>query len=85
MRHGPCNNAASSALGTLIIISVLLCSAGEYAGFDKEAPTSRDGGKPEVVRRLKAMHGYDTVVMIGAPVYSLTDQNGYSTLAFVLY
>ena len=40
--------------------------AGDYAGFDTTAPTSRDGGKPEVVRRLKAARGYETVVMIGA-------------------
>ena len=39
--------------------------AGCYAGFDREAPTSRDGGKPEVIRRLKAAHGYPTIVMIG--------------------
>jgi len=43
----------------------LLCSAGAYAGFDEAAPTSRDGGKPEVVRRLKEDKGLRSVVMIG--------------------
>lgn len=38
---------------------------GAYAGFDASAPTSRDGGKAEVVRRLMADKGYGTVVMVG--------------------
>ena len=42
-----------------------LLSDGSYAGFDRDAPTSRDGGKPEVIRRLKAAHGYERVVMVG--------------------
>ncbi len=40
-------------------------SAGRYAGFDTSAPTSRDGGKPEVVRRLKAERGLAPIAMIG--------------------
>jgi phosphoserine phosphatase len=40
-------------------------ATGAYAGFDAAAPTSRDGGKAEVVRRLKAAHGYEHVVMVG--------------------
>ena len=39
--------------------------AGAYAGFDKSAPTSRDGGKAEVVRALVAAHGYAPVVVVG--------------------
>ena len=42
-----------------------MCSDGCYSGFDASAPTSRDGGKPEVVRRLKAAHGYTRIVMVG--------------------
>jgi len=38
---------------------------GTFAGFDKDEPTSRDGGKPAVVKLLKEAHGYSTVVMIG--------------------
>ena len=39
--------------------------AGAYAGFDAAAPTSRDGGKAEVMRLLKAAHGYAPLVMVG--------------------
>lgn len=45
----------------------LLFSAedGSFAGFDDQEPTSRDGGKPAVVKLLKEAHGYKTVVMVG--------------------
>lgn len=38
---------------------------GEYAGFDTDEPTSRDGGKAVVIRQIKADHGYNPVVMVG--------------------
>ena len=44
--------------------TILFDEAGAYAGFDTAAPTSRDGGKPEVLRALKA-RGFDPIVMIG--------------------
>ncbi|XP_077996207.1 phosphoserine phosphatase-like [Glandiceps talaboti] len=38
---------------------------GDYAGFDEDQPTSREGGKPEVTGLLKKKHGYKKLVMIG--------------------
>ena len=38
---------------------------GEFAGFDENEPTSRDGGKGEVIKILKEKHGYSNVVLIG--------------------
>jgi hypothetical protein len=38
---------------------------GEYVSFDRDVPTSRDGGKAEVMRLLKAQHGTSPIVMIG--------------------
>jgi len=38
---------------------------GAYRGFDESAPTSRDGGKAEVVRALVAARGYAPVVVVG--------------------
>lgn len=38
---------------------------GEYAGFDETQPTSRSGGKAEVIRILKEKYGYKNLVMIG--------------------
>ena len=45
--------------------TILFKPDGSYAGFDRDAPTSRDGGKAEVVRRLKGAHGYRVVAMVG--------------------
>lgn len=38
---------------------------GDYFGFDSKEYTSRDGGKPTVIQRLKDIHDYKTVIMIG--------------------
>ncbi len=45
--------------------TILFDSKGEYAGFDEKEFTSRDGGKPAVIDRLKSAHGYSPVVMVG--------------------
>jgi phosphoserine phosphatase len=44
--------------------TILFNDDGSYAGFDATEPTSRDGGKPAVIARLKAA-GAKTVVMVG--------------------
>jgi len=38
---------------------------GEYSSFDANEPTSKDGGKPQVVQMLKDKFGYTTVAMVG--------------------
>jgi len=38
---------------------------GDYAGYDEKQPTSRSGGKPNVISLLKEKHGYKNMVMIG--------------------
>jgi len=38
---------------------------GSYVGFDESEPTSRDGGKPAVLKSLIHAHGYGPIVMIG--------------------
>jgi phosphoserine phosphatase len=45
--------------------------AGEYTGFDESYPTTRSGGKPEVVRALKAELAPARVVMVGDGVSDL--------------
>jgi phosphoserine phosphatase len=38
---------------------------GNYAGFDEHYPTTRSGGKPELIRAIKAELTPDRVVMVG--------------------
>ena len=56
----PVADALGVPRGNVFANTILFGGAAEggaYAGFDASAPTSRDGGKPEVVRRLKAERG----------------------------
>lgn len=45
--------------------TILFDEEGKFSGFDATEPTSRDGGKPDVIRGLLRDHGYSSVVMIG--------------------
>ncbi|XP_011313414.1 phosphoserine phosphatase isoform X2 [Fopius arisanus] len=38
---------------------------GDYAGFDENEPTSRSGGKAQVIKRLQEKHGFNTIVHVG--------------------
>ncbi|XP_034950375.1 phosphoserine phosphatase [Chelonus insularis] len=38
---------------------------GDFAGFDENEPTSRSGGKAEVIRRLKEKFDFKTIVHVG--------------------
>lgn len=46
-------------------------ATGAYTGFDEAYPTTRSGGKPEVVRRLRAELRPERVVMVGDGVSDL--------------
>jgi phosphoserine phosphatase len=46
-------------------------ATGGYKGFDEAYPTTRSGGKPEVVRRLRAELSPSRVVMVGDGVSDL--------------
>jgi len=45
--------------------NLLFHDDGSFKGFDPAEPTSRDGGKPAVVRMLIDAHGYKRIVMVG--------------------
>lgn len=44
---------------------------GDYAGFDEKEPTSKNGGKAEVIRMLKEKYGYTKLFMIGDGITDL--------------
>lgn len=52
-------------------VDLFFDAAGDYAGFDEAYPTTRSGGKPEVVRALKAEFTPACVVMVGDGVSDL--------------
>ena len=46
-------------------------AAGNYAAFDSDYPTTRSGGKPEVIEQLKAEFSPEKIVMVGDGVSDL--------------
>lgn len=44
---------------------ILFDENGEYKGFDKDEPTSRDMGKSKALEDIKAKKKYETMVMVG--------------------
>lgn len=47
---------------------------GTYCGFDESYPTTRSGGKPEVIQRLRAEFHPDRIIMVGDGVSDLETQ-----------
>lgn len=52
-------------------VDLFFDAAGDYAGYDEAYPTTRSGGKPEVIRALKAELAPSRVVMVGDGVSDL--------------
>ena len=47
-----------TSLFTACMLVCVLFFTGDYAGYDEKQPTSRSGGKPNVISLLKEKHGY---------------------------
>ncbi|MBT8044406.1 MAG: HAD-IB family phosphatase [Verrucomicrobiae bacterium] len=52
-------------------VPLMFAGDGSYAGFDKSAPPTRNGGKPEIITRLKSEMNPDRVVMVGDGISDL--------------
>jgi phosphoserine phosphatase len=52
-------------------VDLFFDAAGNYRGFDEKYPTTRSGGKPEVIARLKAEFQPVQTVMVGDGVSDL--------------
>jgi phosphoserine phosphatase len=55
-------------------VDLFFDAAGNYAGFDERYPTTRSGGKPELIRALKAELRPVRVLMVGDGVSDLETQ-----------
>jgi phosphoserine phosphatase len=55
-------------------VDLFFDAAGHYAGFDERYPTTRSGGKPELIRALKAELNPARIVMVGDGVSDLETQ-----------
>jgi phosphoserine phosphatase len=52
-------------------VDLFFDAAGEYRGFDESYPTTRSGGKPEIMQRLKSELSPARIVMVGDGVSDL--------------
>lgn len=46
-------------------VDLFFDEAGEYRGFDTDYPTTRSGGKPELIQRLRAELAPERIIMVG--------------------
>jgi phosphoserine phosphatase len=58
-------------IGRIEAVDLQFAADGRYAGFDAAAPTARSGGKPAVMRRLRAELKPARLVMVGDGVSDL--------------
>nr|MCU0792281.1 hypothetical protein [Opitutaceae bacterium] len=63
--------AAHLGIERVEAVDLYFDAAGEYTGYDERYPTTRSGGKPEVIRTLKAELRPARVVMVGDGVSDL--------------
>jgi phosphoserine phosphatase len=63
----------ADALGIVRVeaVDLFFDEAGEYRGFDEHYPTTRSGGKPEIMKRLRSELNPQRVVMVGDGVSDL--------------
>ncbi|XP_074317066.1 phosphoserine phosphatase, chloroplastic [Silene latifolia] len=64
---------------------MLFGSSGELLGFDENEPTSKSGGKPIAVQRIRKAHGYKTLGMIGDGATDLEARQPGGADLFICY
>lgn len=74
----PCIEPLAADLGIERVEAVPLYfdATGAYAGYGEDYPTTRNGGKLDLVRQLRAAGGYTTTVMVGDGVSDLETAPG---------
>lgn len=84
----PCIAPLAQELGIARVEAVPLQfdTEGQYLGFDKKYPTTRSGGKPEIIRSIRAKIGQSRFVMVGDGASDLeTDSEVDTFIGFFRY
>eukprot|EP00441_Pelagodinium_beii_P033158 CAMPEP_0197641020 /NCGR_PEP_ID=MMETSP1338-20131121/15105_1 /TAXON_ID=43686 ORGANISM="Pelagodinium beii, Strain RCC1491" /NCGR_SAMPLE_ID=MMETSP1338 /ASSEMBLY_ACC=CAM_ASM_000754 /LENGTH=238 /DNA_ID=CAMNT_0043213919 /DNA_START=175 /DNA_END=891 /DNA_ORIENTATION=- len=64
---------------------ILFDENGQYAGFDRNAPTSASGGKPAVLKMMQKKHKYKTMIMFGDGATDMDARTHGPASAFIGY
>ncbi|KAF9671473.1 hypothetical protein SADUNF_Sadunf12G0051400 [Salix dunnii] len=82
-------NPVASILGippeNIFANQLLFGSSGEFVGFDVNEPTSRSGGKATAVQKIRKVHGYKALVMIGDGATDLEARKPGGADLFICY
>lgn len=70
--------AAHLGISRVEAVDLFFNTDGSYAGYDVNYPTTRSGGKPEVVERLRTEYRPSAVVAVGDGVSDLETQSHVS-------
>jgi len=70
--------AAHLGISRVEAVDLFFNADGSYAGYDVDYPTTRSGGKPEVVERLRTEYQPAAIVMVGDGVSDLETQSRVS-------
>jgi phosphoserine phosphatase len=84
----PCIAPLAQELGIARVEAVPLHfdAEGQYLGFDEKYPTTRSGGKPEIIRSIRAKIGRSRFVMVGDGASDLeTDSEVDTFIGFFRY
>jgi phosphoserine phosphatase len=52
-------------ISNIVANHILFDDKGDYEGFDKDEPTSRDMGKPKALEQIKSAKNYENMIMVG--------------------
>lgn len=63
--------AKELGIGQVEAVPLLLDHEGKYINFDRSYPTTRNGGKPEIIAQLVKEHDAQKVIMVGDGVSDL--------------
>ncbi|MDP0489685.1 MAG: HAD-IB family phosphatase [Verrucomicrobiota bacterium JB023] len=66
--------ATKVGIGEVHAVGLRFDEHGDYIGFDEEAPTARNGGKPQIIAQLKKDYPGCATVMVGDGVSDLETQ-----------
>ncbi len=68
--------AADLGIDRIEAVPLYFDTSGDYAGYGSDYPTTRNGGKLDLVRQLKVEGAYTTTVMVGDGVSDLETKSG---------
>lgn len=62
-------------ISTIEAVPIYFDDSGNYAGFDRDYPTTRNGGKPEILKQVAQKYSAERIAMVGDGVSDLETED----------